>query len=80
MTKAEKRKQKNNFLENIYPYIDRDYETIKYEHFIKIKIDNRWIDYYPGAEKVNVLGNTPTNNKWYDLKIEDLIKRLKIKL
>jgi hypothetical protein len=78
MTKTEKRLQKNSFMENIYPYINRDYETIRYEHFIKIKIDNRWIDYYPGAEKINVLGTTLIDNKWHDMKIDELLKRLKI--
>jgi len=79
MTKKEKALQKINFMENVYPYIDRDYETIKYPHFIKIKINNKWVDYYPGGEKLNILGDKPTNNKWHCMKIDELLKRLKIK-
>jgi len=62
-----KRIRKERFMLEIAPLLECDI----YSHFVKLKMYNRICDYYPGAERLCILGDTPEQNKWLDLPIED---------
>jgi hypothetical protein len=73
------REKKIDFMNNILPFVERDYEIKRYEHFVKICIAGSWIDYYPGAEKMMVCDSS-RNDAWHEMTIDKLLFKLKIKM
>jgi hypothetical protein len=76
MTKKEKRLKKEYFYNNILPIIQNDWEIEVFEHFIKINIQGKVCDYYPGAGKLHILGKTYSDGKWVDISIERFCEKL----
>lgn len=80
LSKVQKRKKKEEFLESYASIIiEKYYPKAKlYPHFIKIEIDGVECDYYPGAERINrIKGKT---NEWSDLSHKDFLAHLQIDL
>jgi hypothetical protein len=69
-----KRIRKDRFMKEIAPLIECDVSS----HFVRLKIFNQICEYYPGAERLCILGDIPQRNKWLDLTIEDFAKQFNI--
>jgi len=59
-------------IKSLIPDISKNYKVIEYPKFIKIiNHNNVALDYYPMGEKLR----NCTSFKWYEMSIEDFIKK-----
>jgi hypothetical protein len=80
----EKKLIRKRFYNEMLPKIKTKYKVIefygdkneKFISFVKIFIDDKAYDYYPGAQKLKRCGGTPRKEDWKEVCIDTLYNKL----
>jgi hypothetical protein len=76
MNKKQKKINRDRFYNDMLPSIKERYKVIEYTSFIKIFIDDKTYDYYPGAQKLKRCNGTPRKEDWKEVCIDTLYNKL----